>query len=784
MKRTLLGLSFVLTLLTCSTLRAQLSPFFPRTGDRAVAQLVREIRNPRVFLIIAAAPGLEDLPSIAYLRVGTGAKVAVAFITNGEDIPSDLNGETFYLLASRRKEEAYRALSYLGVESYFLNVPSNEFPVAENSFHPSARLNEVFTARLDTIIDDAKPDVIILDESPLSGMGVSKSFEQIGYLVNKDIETRSSLKLWEVDRFLAETSATRNAVSIFVGKRDQIWSRSYAVMAEEAQECYKSLRYQIPLWRNLESHRYVQVYPNASALGSRRNRARSWRQPLSYSLLSGTAPLKMGKRLTELLPVIDRAGFVQRFRTRKGKLDMLHDTIARADILISRYAGSMDHNDQRILATWKLDLEKLRCAVLGINIHYSVSDTVVTPIQLFFLSLSNLNRAYEDGRTQIIFPGVVRKQWIVNETHDEFYNWKESGKLRVLTPRSIALNSPEIPGGFMALQVRTPFTFMVVHKDSDPEYDFFWREDIPLIISPYRSIQVLTPHIAMRHDADIVVRFRSNVRDRSGGEFYVDDSLVSSPRGQVELPGKNSVVTDTLPLGWKESTLPTPRSVQILASGNIDIGSFAVHPFDVKVKASGKVGLYSTIEDSPLRIMLSRLGVETVEFDVSGTLPQDLADYSTVVLDQFSLRKFSESSVRLKRLRRWVAAGGHLLVMAQYGMNMRSLLPNEEAAFSYLPVHPALEQVVLDSGASVFNFPNQFANSDFGMGAFPISFGSIKGLSRNSSHVLMTSASGDPLLVEQAVGDGKVIFCALNLYPEFLSVDPSACKLIANLLSH
>ena len=77
--------------------------------------------------MIAFAPGLEDRASIANLRIGSGATVAVAYVTNGEDIPSDLSGEMFYQLASRRKEEAYQALLYLGAQAYFLNIPIGGF---------------------------------------------------------------------------------------------------------------------------------------------------------------------------------------------------------------------------------------------------------------------------------------------------------------------------------------------------------------------------------------------------------------------------------------------------------------------------------------------------------------------------------------------------------------------------------------------------------------------------------------------------------------------------------
>ncbi len=121
---------------------AQQSPYFPRNGAKAAAEDLRQIKNPSVYLVIALAPGFEDRASIANFRIGTGASVAVAYVTNGEDIPSDLNGEMFYQLAARRKEEAYQALSYLGVQSYFLNIPVNEFSNSSSCFHPTTALTK------------------------------------------------------------------------------------------------------------------------------------------------------------------------------------------------------------------------------------------------------------------------------------------------------------------------------------------------------------------------------------------------------------------------------------------------------------------------------------------------------------------------------------------------------------------------------------------------------------------------------------------------------------------
>ena len=119
--------SLALLLVLASAAYPQQSPYFARNGAHTSSQILREIKNPAVYLVIAAAPGFEDRASIAYFRIVSGATVAVAYVTNGEDIPSDLNDEMFYQLAARRKEEAYQALTYLGAQSYFSQRPGERF---------------------------------------------------------------------------------------------------------------------------------------------------------------------------------------------------------------------------------------------------------------------------------------------------------------------------------------------------------------------------------------------------------------------------------------------------------------------------------------------------------------------------------------------------------------------------------------------------------------------------------------------------------------------------------
>jgi GlcNAc-PI de-N-acetylase len=745
---------------------AQSSPYSNGRGARAISQEIREIRNPSVYLLIAVAPGFEDLASIAKFKIGSGAAVSVVFVTNGEDISSDLNGEMFYQLASRRKEEAYQALSYLGVQPYFLNIPVNEFSPGSNCFEPTTGFAKVLDGRLDSLIEQIKPDVIVIDRDPLSGTGISPRLSYLRDLVERNIRRRVGSSLWNVKRLFIQVNEGRG-INLRVGEKDKIWAESYVKMAHDADGFYASLKYQSSIWDKSELHRYVQLFPKTA---------------------SSTLPMdkglpKIGAELKRLLPIIRSTLSLQRISSTERQLAMLHGTIASVDAFISRYEYSIGKSDLRVLSTWKSALERLRCTILRVSIPYSVSDTVVTPIQLFFLRFGELAASFDKGKTQIFFPGVIQKQWIVDEAQNSAYNWKDSVEFRVLSPKSIQLNSPETPEGFEALQVRTPFVFIIVHRDSNPNHDFMFRAEIPLIIAPIRSVEVLTPRVAMLRDADIRVRFASNTRDKSGGAFYVSDSLVSSSEKRVELPGKNYILTDTLPLIWKDTSLAVPRKVEIFASGNIPIGSFVIRNLDVKSDVSRQVGLCSVVENGPVLTALRRLGVSTRSIGAAESRDENLSDYSAIIIDQFSLRKFVSSSVTRTSIEQWIRKGGKLIILPQYGVDVNAFPFMNHVGFAYLPVVGCGAEINIDSTEKVFRVPNEINKNAFVSDPFVISYGRITNWAGESSKALIWSGA-QVLLSERTIGKGAIFYCALNLYPKLLEIDQNSYRLLANLLNY
>ena len=88
---------------------------------------------------------------------------------------------------------------------------------------------------------------------------------------------------------------------------------------------------------------------------------------------------------------------------------MLRGVIAQIDAFIQSHEEVINPTDSRVLAVWKLGAEKLRCQILDVTIPYGVSDTIVTPIQVFFLKFGTLRRHFEQGKNAGFIPRSYSK---------------------------------------------------------------------------------------------------------------------------------------------------------------------------------------------------------------------------------------------------------------------------------------------------------------------------------------------------------------------------------------
>ena len=89
------GLGFCLLVLlnvSCEK-KAVTDSYFPEVGDDALYRRAIELRSNLNVLSIALEPGHEDLAGLAYFRIGKGANIVSAYLTNGEAGESDVRAD-------------------------------------------------------------------------------------------------------------------------------------------------------------------------------------------------------------------------------------------------------------------------------------------------------------------------------------------------------------------------------------------------------------------------------------------------------------------------------------------------------------------------------------------------------------------------------------------------------------------------------------------------------------------------------------------------------------------
>ena len=332
------------------------------------------------------------------------------------------------------------------------------------------------------------------------------------------------------------------------------------------------------------------------------------------------------------------------------------------------------------------------------------------------------------------------------------------------------------------MQLRTPMTFIVSHRDPDPDRSFMYKEEIPLIIAPYRSAEILSSQVMMYRDTTVCVRFRSNVRDGSKGVLRINDPIVSSPDKKLEMPGKNYVEIDTLPLFWKDTMLTSPRQVTIWAGKGNPAGSFTVQPLDIKAVPAKKVGLFSSFKASPVKTALRRLNAAITLLDTAGFSPAALPDLSVIVVDQFSFEAFAGTGRQLESVEQWVRRGGRLIILPQHGTAQTTSFLGRDISFTDFSVGDCTEKCSIDSTDGMLSVPNKIEASRFTETPFPISYIDLAVQKNGDSKVLMT-AGPRALLAEKRFDKGKIFYCALNLFPRLLDLHHASYALLANLIS-
>ena len=748
------------------------SPFQSAAGSGARHQAILDIENPMVVMSVAAEPGEEDLPVLAALRMGSGARVVNVYVTDGGATPSDIDGDLPLRVGARRRVEAESVMRGLGGEAFFLGFPDYGFVSTRKGLDQVWNRDSLLT-RLVLAIRTYRPDVILHVSDYRAEGGDTVRSALIRELLLASVKVSAGPLLtgvagpgpWPVSRIFAETRSPGPSLSIGVEAVHPVWKKSYRMIAAEAGRSYRSLRYQMEKWNSRRKGTYMLIGGGGS------------------QGLIGGLPVIPGT-----LKIADSD--VRQAASDAGKgpdetaLRSISRGIARVENEIATRRERLGSLEKRLLLTWKEKLEELRCAVLNIDVRFVVSDTLIACKQQFTLRFPGDRKFPLKGRSEIIFPGAMDSTWFINGSEGFRFSFTVPDTFNIITPEVMEFNRPVSTNGSDKFTLSTRIPFVIAHKDPDPLRNFACRREIVVGISPVQTVEILTPFVRVTPGERLVVHLQNVSRDPYRGSMSVGDSVVRECRIPITLRRNESARRDTLTLAWRDSVPEGDHTIALRIGKGRPVGSFTARKFQALTDTSRTVGLLTGLIDSPVEEALRRLHIPFRLLDGSFR-DTSLALLRTILIDRDAFALRPDGGRVSGAIARWVRAGGHCVMLRQDPQATSGNPLTETAGFG-MALFIAPEAAVLAGRASgVLSYPNPLSDADW-RGWIISRARSPLVLARESDPLihLKDGSTGAPLIASVKMGEGTVTAVALDMSPQLQIVHPGAYRLIANLVSY
>jgi hypothetical protein len=742
----------------------ELSPLLPDTGQLAIVQKKIDLRGGLVVLSIAIAPGFEDIPTLAYYRLKKGAEIGCVYITNGEDFPNYEYGKSAYETAKQRKEEAYQAMSLLHGEAFFLNVPASIYLSMEND---TTEIDKYFFS-LDKIISEMKPDVILLNSDYIFPKGKSKRLQAIEKNVEVALSRLKKMNQWSDIKIFAQSNENNKGDLIQVDENNVPRKKSYRDIAEDIKMQYRSMRAVFPVWKSFYQPRYISVYPK------RRNQLR----------ISEINSPDIPPRLKEIASTIKEITESEERQSYENQLNHLHETISKIDFFIVRIQKTLSLQERKLLLFWKGTIEEYRCVLHNVFIPYTLRDKRVAISQLFFVKIGSLGSWIKNGKTNLFFPGVIDRKWIVDTRQDHSYPLLADTTWLIVSPDApdvFPLTSPVNEPGYHALQMRNKFTFMVVHEEEQVLNNFVYQKDIPLIAVPPQSLEVLTPYVFANRDSTVVVKITNYLFNAMKGEIQAEDSLVSILPHRISLPPKSTMM-DSLMLHWQGKCFDGEHEVILKSKKNNSIGKFIYKGIDINTGAKQPIGVFSIIDQTPLILALQRIGYPYIDLDTADI--HCFENISTVIIDEESSKSANANPLMKRKIKDWIWAGGKMVVLPQYDPNANQV-PDDSVVFRYNNSIVSMQDINVDTAQFLFHYPNVVEVEKWQRAGSVITYGEIHiKMNMPVTIPIKSQRTKMPIMVVRHYGRGIIIYIAFNLHPQLLTIQPETYKFLANILSN
>jgi len=778
-----LFLSLSLFFFTLSpSLRAQ--SVGPQQESHDFYSLGLELSSTLNVLMISLQPGYEDFSALAYFKMGRGAKVMSAYVTNGEAGNSDAGYEYPSILAATRRQEASHALKTLGIEHNFLAF------VGIEAVHDSARLETLWPAdslrmKLARLISGFKPDLLILTgdyelgNSSIRWKTVRRVLLEAVSSLQPPKQTsalRSAIPqfpYWSVGRVVCDDGQARG-VKIPVGARHLRSNKTYEEIAETAAGHYASLRFQRAMWNVNSSRTYSVISPKNSPALSAMDQGLSPKLSQTYESLGSRI-----KSLAATLQKIPKGRSVPKSE-RAALLKSIVALIDEVDSALSN-VNQLSAAERKTILGWKGDLEALRAVLLGVSLRYSLSERILTNVQLTYLMIDSISGLSKSGTTEIFFPGVDHG-WIVNEWTEKRLPLEVGTAYRLLSPKSVVYNHPDHQFGTQNPSLENPFLFFIIHRSAARESTFVYRSAVDIKFAPRFNVEVLRP-IVYAVDSEVVpVRLTNNSRDGVFDEYGVSEPNASSNKVAFRLSNKGDSRLDTLFLTWKE--LPEEGSHIIpIKIKDESVGGIVVRRFEVATGGARNVGLISPYESGPTEETLRRLKLRIRRISLASESLADIPDLDVLIVDHRALTFRQISPKQRRSIENRVRSGLHLVVLTQDasvwnrsplvdGISLLRVEGNDEKTeVAYEPDHPFMTS------------PNKLTDEDWNNWIYERTLNGVDVRSLDGALTAVArSSEGNPYILTKGFGSGKVTYVNLSLHHQFINIHDGAMRILANVI--
>ncbi len=434
------------------------------------------------------------------------------------------------------------------------------------------------------------------------------------------------------------------------------------------------------------------------------------------------------------------------------------------------------------MVTWKNGLEALRCAVLGVSVHVVPSESLLTASQVFYLQVEPPRPRLSRGQTEIVFPLAANGEWTVNGTAGYHFPLDSASSFLILTPEEIPFTVPAGEYGLTQSEMATTFPYVVVHKDTQREYNFMYRDMVRLQLGPRRSFALRTPLIYDDQSSPVIFELQNFSRDRFKGTVTLSDTSGRSTQLPVSFTHKDQILTDTLYLPSESPQGEGSQLYTLELSGKGGRRPITARRFRAGIDSTVIVMLLSAVDSSPLADALRVLRQPHVVVPVR-EVAASLNTPCTVIIDRDLLSDTLCTASTRQTLAEWIRAGGNAIAFPQHGRGAGWLTALCGATFE--PIDPlASEAEVTTDTSAMFATPNHMAPADWEGWVESRAFVDVHQTVPRTGAGNRAWSGQHHLLDSVPVGKGSVTLVAADLLSQLTNYHPGAYRLLANVIAH